>query len=894
MSGSRLWELFDALVELEPDEQRAELERLTEEGSTLREELRALLARPPSGFMERPLLAPEESDFLTNFDSANHADKDPMIGQVLVGMYAIKARIGQGSMGVVYSGEHLKLQKPIAIKVLHDIGVSPEDLERMVEEAATVASLRHENIVAVHDVGTHAGRAFMVMDQIHGVDLQGWLAYASEKHCFESGSLAGAFRKYVEQELGRPCTGPLWTRPYSEIATTIMRTMARAAEHAHGRGYIHRDIAPKNVLITSRGEPFLIDFGIATLSADKVSQITRETVKGTLEYVAPEQLDPETASRLPTVDVYGLGATLYHLLAGRQPFEGEPLQVFQQVLTSLPPGLRSVQPRVHRDLEAICFGAMEKRPQDRYSSAGALADDLDAFLDRRPVSRRSPTWVGRVSRWCRRRPAAALSTVAVVGMISFGLVSGSLLLADVRRVEAADRQRLFEGSFAELPLLTTLDSDARFESAPFPAKSDEALGPLWALLVELRPDLPMLRWYRANWASQRGDLVTAKAALDALLERAEGGAMIQALEPALTSLDAITRNQLVPADELPAATTAFEHAIVAYVAIRQRQHGLGYEHLSRALELEPDAWMYADLRSVAGLESTSADLCIEDAVRVEDYLKLPTSRSLHVRAFLTRRDFPERADELWLQCLELGGDQHQPLHGRGEILFRAGHFDEAAVLLRRAAELKPESWRTFLLLSRCAEGEGRFADAQAALLEGMGNLAPGRPAGVFQPMSDLQIEQIFVELAWANQLVSAGLHSEAEVKLDEAEGWLAQLGEAAAAWRGGVECELRALRLVIDEALGRRDLSQTLARLRGQHLLYLRDSGQDASSLISLHLGRLLMRTGPGNFDEAEERLRFASREDSLTPVASAALEQLAALREGSTPTDIPEPEGDL
>jgi tRNA A-37 threonylcarbamoyl transferase component Bud32/tetratricopeptide (TPR) repeat protein len=883
-----LWELFDALVDLPAEEQESELERLTAPDSDLRRELSSLLAKPPSEFMEQPLLSPEEGDFVSVLDAPLAPVGDPLIGQVLVGMYSIEARIGQGSMGVVYRGQHLKLKKRIAIKVLHDIGVSAEDLTRMVEEAATVASLRHENIVAVHDVGTHAGRAFMVMDWIQGVDLHGWLVHARERRCFASGSLGQAFRAYVESQLGRACSGPLWTRPYSEIATSIMRTIARAAEHAHEAGYIHRDIAPKNVLITSSGQPFLIDFGVATLSAEHVSQLSRETVKGTLEYVAPEQLDPETASRLPTVDVYGLGATLYHLLAGRQPFEGEPLQVFQQVLTSLPPDLRSVQPRVHRDLEAICFGAMEKRPQDRYASAGALADDLDAFLDRRPVSRRSPNWFGRTCRWCRRRPAVALSTAAVVCMLALALVAGGLVMKEAQRVEAADRQQLFELSFAALPLMVTLDSDGRYATAPFPARSDDDLGALWERLVELQPERPLLRWTYANWLSQRGELDRARRELEALHATGAGGPVLDALEGALLSTDPVRRNRLVAASSLPAPDSAFEFAIAGYVAIRQRQHALAYESLSRAIELEPSEWMYADLRSVAGLESASADLCLEDAVRVETELGVPTCRSLHVRAFLTRVTFPERADELWRLCLERGGDQHQPLHGRGELLYEAGRYAEARALLRRAAELKPSSWRTYLLISRCAEAEGAFDEAEAALVEGMANLAPGRPAGGFEPLGDLQLEQTFVLRSWAHHLARSGALEDARARLEQARARLAELGSEASLWRTGLGSELDCIELVIKAGEHSRDPEDTLRRMRQLHLAYLRTSGEDPepSTLISLDLGSLLMSQGPDGFDESEERLLFARRDPVLSRAASDALEALACLR--PPPTNDP------
>ena len=242
----------------------------------------------------------------------------------------------------------------------------------------------------------------------------------------------------------------------------------------------------------------MIDFGVATLSMARASHITKETVAGTLEYVSPEQLVPGSEARMPTIDVYGLGATFYHLLAGRLPFEGDALEVFQQIRTDLPPDLRSVRRDIHRDLEAICFGAMEKRARDRYPNARALADDFDAFLERRPVSRRSPSPLGRLGRWSQRRPAAALAAGALLLLGLVAPLTGYQVFDRVQEVHAAEAHSEFGSLYATLPVLFTIDSDARYERAPFPSAVEAELGDVWGRLIELKPELPLLRWYQVN------------------------------------------------------------------------------------------------------------------------------------------------------------------------------------------------------------------------------------------------------------------------------------------------------------------------------------------------------------------------------------------------------------
>ena len=153
---------------------------------------------------------------------------------------------------------------------------------------------------------------------------------------------------------------------------------------------------------------------------------------------------------------------LFEKLAELSRGQGDALAGFKQIRTSLPPNLRTVRPNIHPDLEAICFGAMEKRPRERYPSARALAEDLDAFLERRPVSRRTPTLFGRLGRWSQRRPAEVLAAGAFIALGFVGPVAGFLYLKDVQEAHAEGRGLEFAELYSRLPILFTLESDARY------------------------------------------------------------------------------------------------------------------------------------------------------------------------------------------------------------------------------------------------------------------------------------------------------------------------------------------------------------------------------------------------------------------------------------------------
>jgi WD40 repeat protein len=222
----------------------------------------------------------------------------------------------------------------------------------------------------------------------------------------------------------------------------LAETLARATHAAHERGVIHRDLTPSNILLTSTGEPKIVDFGLAKLTVGGSGRTATGDILGSPSYMAPEQASGQSKEVGPAADVYALGAILYDLLTGRPPFKGESvLDTLAQVVHTDPVAPCRLQPKVPRDLETICLKCLNKEPARRYSSAAALAEDLRRFLAGEPVLARPISAIARAARWARRRPAVAslLAVCATGALVAFTAVTwqGQLARLAQRRAEQA-------------------------------------------------------------------------------------------------------------------------------------------------------------------------------------------------------------------------------------------------------------------------------------------------------------------------------------------------------------------------------------------------------------------------------------------------------------------------
>jgi serine/threonine-protein kinase len=342
--------------------------------------------------------------------------------------YHVQRVLGVGGMGVVYQAWHLRLNRPVALKMLlAGAYAQPEELKRFLREAEAVAGLHHASIVQVYEVGDLDRRPYFTMEFVEG------------------GSLA------------RKLTGTPWP---AAPAATLVATLALAIQAAHQRGVIHRDLKPSNILLAEDGTPKITDFGLAK-RLDGDGDLTQSGVPiGTPSYMSPEQAKGQVHAIGPTADVYSLGAILYELLTGRPPFRGTTsAETVRQVIDQEPVPPSRLNPETPRDLETICLKCLQKAPQQRYATARALADDLGRCQRGEPITARPVSKVERVARWVRRKPTATALIVTALALTGFAVATGASQwrLEAKRRAVAAEwtprlelvQQLLREGQFPQ-------------------------------------------------------------------------------------------------------------------------------------------------------------------------------------------------------------------------------------------------------------------------------------------------------------------------------------------------------------------------------------------------------------------------------------------------------------
>jgi tetratricopeptide (TPR) repeat protein len=334
--------------------------------------------------------------------------------------HEILDEIARGGMGVVYQAREPRSGRIVALKcVLAYQGGSDHVVARFRREAETAARLEHPNIVPIYQVGETAdGFPYYTMK------------YAA------AGSL-------------REARGPLLEHPRHSAA--MMVKVARAVHYAHEKGVLHRDLKPGNILLDSHGEPLVSDFGLARCEAVS-SYLTRSLASfGTPGYIAPEQADGPAARLTPAADIYSLGAMLFELITGRPPFVGDnAFAVMKQSAEHTAPKLRTLAPKADRDLEIICAHCLEREPADRYQSAAQLADDLQSWIEDRPIAASAPgVWL-RTRRWVRHNRKLAISLAALC-LLGAGSIAWQIR---AHKIQAAMRENYIAArSVVILPFL---------------------------------------------------------------------------------------------------------------------------------------------------------------------------------------------------------------------------------------------------------------------------------------------------------------------------------------------------------------------------------------------------------------------------------------------------------
>ena len=312
-----------------------------------------------------------------------------------LGDYELLEQIGRGGQGVVFRARQKSLNRIVALKVI-SLGqwASKAHLKRFRREAEAAASLDHPGIVPIYEVGEGDGSCYFSMKFVEGGQLDEMVRSATaDSSCGER--------------------APIPIRRAAELIAKVARTV----HYAHEHGILHRDIKPGNILLDAKGEPHLTDFGLARL-VETESSVTRTLdVLGTPSYMAPEQAVGNNSAVTNATDVYGLGAVLYQLLTGQPPFAGgATYETIKLLLDTEPRPPRLLNPKVDRDLSTICLKCLDKNPKRRYSSALALAEDLERWLKHEPIQARRIGPLTRGKKWVRRNPSIAVMTAMLLAL----------------------------------------------------------------------------------------------------------------------------------------------------------------------------------------------------------------------------------------------------------------------------------------------------------------------------------------------------------------------------------------------------------------------------------------------------------------------------------------------
>jgi tetratricopeptide (TPR) repeat protein len=464
-----------------------------------------------------------------------------------LGSYQLVELLGRGGMAVVYKAMQVNLRRHVAVKILPTYLLHDEAFRaRFQQEAETVARLEHPNILPIYDYGEQDDILYIVMPLVTGGTLQTWLQ--------------------------RPTALPR--------AIGVLCRILDALEYAHGQNVIHRDIKPSNVLMNAGDWPLLADFGIAKLVEPTVRATRTGTIVGTPAYMAPEQCEGRPID--PRVDLYAVGIILYQMLAGRLPFDTEsPVALLLQQVSEPPPPLHAMRPDLAPVWDTVIARALAKQPHDRYPSAAAMAEALQAAL--RVQQGQGGHLATLVSEDPQRLYASACRALAEGAYQRVISLCGRLLELDpahpqaqylLQQAQAAlHRARTQEASERAAVLLRAADTALRAERFAEAERTYQAALAVAPELAAAREGLERTRLARqaaALYAAARSDLAAARWApaartLDTLLalapdykDAASLRAQLHAVSGPAPTEPALARTANLPASR-PAAPPAQLH-----------------------------------------------------------------------------------------------------------------------------------------------------------------------------------------------------------------------------------------------------------------------------------------------------------------------------------------------
>jgi len=605
------------------------------------------------------------------------------------GPYRVLRTLGQGGMSHVYLAENAITGERVALKVLHaPLHGDSRATRRFEREIEAVSSLSHPRIVSVLESGISDERPWFAMELVEGASLDRILAELRETtEGLEE--LDGAHVLGIVQRDRSSSRIAERSRGYVESLCRIVLDVAGALEHAHRHGVVHRDVKPANIMVDGDGRAKLLDLGLATLEGSPTLTRTGDFA-GTAYYVAPEQTGSIRDSD-HRVDVFSLGVTLYEALTLQRPFEGrDAAEILANVQTREPLPPSRLNPLIPRDLETICLCALEKDPARRFATMGAMAADLERFLEFKPVHARPVGRARKLARLARRHPSLSLLALVLLALLVFTPVG--LIVVN----EAIRKERDHARAAAE---------EARRQAAIGEAVVDH--------LVELfSPDGDGEAWTWEQLLEASVERIPSELQEDPLLR----AALLEAAGRIHTELGR-------SAEALPLLDRAF--------AIRQREGRapelaatlvwLARAHLEQGHDRDARALAARGLEAMEGKPAIAVAselrLTLAEAARREGDVAT-ARRELETLERLCR----EQPREAGAYAAEVHRALAELLLEEGELVEARAHAEESLDARRREWTPDPVAWAAALeLLARVREAAGE-ADAGKHLREEAGGI----------------------------------------------------------------------------------------------------------------------------------------------------------------------------